>query len=131
MDIQPPPPITLFELQRGPRPDTFGRRPVVAQCAVFPSGKAVLAWLGAHASIAVYDSIEDLVAVHVHHGDDLVQVARLDFAAIDHMQLNRAQDDIEGAGNDARPGTNAGYFWDERDRLLDMLRRIPLAPRPS
>jgi len=41
---------------------------VVACGVVFPTGKAVLNWLTETSSVAVYDSIEDLIFIHGHDG---------------------------------------------------------------
>jgi hypothetical protein len=42
--------------------DTLHR--VAADGVIFPSGKAAVAWRGAHASVVVWDSFADAVAVH-------------------------------------------------------------------
>lgn len=36
-------------------------------------GKCVMQWLSKHSSVAVYDSLEDLVAIHGHDGDTVVR----------------------------------------------------------
>jgi len=41
---------------------------VVAEGIIFSNGKAVLSWLTAGGSIAVYDSIEKLEKIHGHDG---------------------------------------------------------------
>ncbi len=41
---------------------------VVAQGCVFGTGKAVLAWVTEYRSVAFYDSIEELEAIHGHNG---------------------------------------------------------------
>lgn len=40
----------------------------VAEGIVFTSGKAVLNWRTEHTSVAVYDSLEELMAIHGHDG---------------------------------------------------------------
>ena len=40
----------------------------VAEGVQFTSGKCVLAWTTEHQSIAVYDTMTDLVAIHGHDG---------------------------------------------------------------
>jgi hypothetical protein len=40
----------------------------VAEVAVFSDGWAVLHWPGAHPSMNMYPSLEDLIAVHGHGG---------------------------------------------------------------
>jgi len=41
---------------------------IIAEGVLFDTGKAVLAWRTAYRSVAVYDSIEDLIAIHGHEG---------------------------------------------------------------
>ena len=41
---------------------------LVAMGSVWPNGKAVLLWRGEHSSIAIYDSMDSLVAIHCHGG---------------------------------------------------------------
>jgi hypothetical protein len=41
---------------------------VVAEGALFTNGKAVVSWLTSVSSVAVYDSIEAVVAIHGHNG---------------------------------------------------------------
>lgn len=41
---------------------------LVAEGVVFSNGKAVLAWMTDKASVAVYDSVKDLIAIHGHDG---------------------------------------------------------------
>lgn len=40
----------------------------IAEGCHFQSGKAVLVWLTAYSSVAVYDSMSDLMAIHGHEG---------------------------------------------------------------
>ena len=53
--------MTQFLIHR-PGPDG----PVVAEGCVFGDGRTVVAWLGEHKSVAVYQSPEDMLAVHGH-----------------------------------------------------------------
>lgn len=41
---------------------------VVACGVVFPTGKAVLNWTTDISSVAIYDSLEDLIFIHGHDG---------------------------------------------------------------
>ena len=41
---------------------------VVAEGVVFASGKAVMTWLTQYSSVAIYESIDDLVTIHTHGG---------------------------------------------------------------
>jgi hypothetical protein len=40
----------------------------VAEGCVFPTGEAVVYWLGAHSSINMYHSIDDVIFIHGHQG---------------------------------------------------------------
>lgn len=41
---------------------------IVAEGVQFKSGKVVVSWLTKHTSVAVYDSIETVMAIHGHGG---------------------------------------------------------------
>ena len=45
----------------------------VAQGIQFDTGRCAMAWLTSVSSIAVYDSIEDIVFIHGHNGKTLVE----------------------------------------------------------
>jgi hypothetical protein len=40
----------------------------VAHGALFPNGKVTLAWDTQYSSVGVYDSMEQMEAIHCHHG---------------------------------------------------------------
>ena len=43
-------------------------------CGVqFPSGKCVMSWLSDITSIAIYDSVEDLITIHGHNGNTVLE----------------------------------------------------------
>jgi len=44
----------------------------VAEGCLFDSGEAVVHWKGEHASINIYHSLEDVLAVHSHGGATVV-----------------------------------------------------------
>lgn len=46
---------------------------VVAEGVQFSSGKCVIAWVTEFRSVAVYDSIEDIVAIHGHNGKTTIE----------------------------------------------------------
>lgn len=58
----------LFELHRDEDETGISGTGVVAQGVVFASGKCALLWLTEHTSVGVYDSIEELTAIHGHDG---------------------------------------------------------------
>lgn len=41
---------------------------IVAEGIQFTNGKCVISWLTEHTSIAIYDSMEELIAIHGHSG---------------------------------------------------------------
>ena len=48
----------------------------VAEGVVFSSGWCALTWLTEHTSIAFYQSIEEVVAIHGHEGDKKIHVGQ-------------------------------------------------------
>jgi hypothetical protein len=65
--------MNLFYLVR--KEDVTGISGVgkVAQGVQFDSGRCVLEWLTAVASMAVYQSIDDVIAIHGHNGSTVVE----------------------------------------------------------
>ena len=45
---------------------------IVARGVVLPSGKAVLEWQTFHTSLCIYQNIQDVEAIHGHHGKTLL-----------------------------------------------------------
>ena len=65
--------MTPFHLNR--REDVTGVSGTgrVAEGVIFSNGKVALTWLTEHSSVAIYDSIDEVRAIHLHHGaTDLV-----------------------------------------------------------
>ena len=56
---------------------------VVAEGVRFCGGRCVLHWLTAVSSIAVYDNIEDLMAIHGHKGKTILQWEELDLPLVE------------------------------------------------
>ena len=71
-----PPPITPFHVLR--HEDVHGNTGtgIVAQGVIFSTGKCVLQWLHEIASIATFDSLSDLEAIHGHSGKTVVVIDR-------------------------------------------------------
>lgn len=65
--------MQTFKLYRDEDPSGVSGVGFVAEGVQFASGKCVLAWTTAVQSIAVYDSIADLVAIHGHDGKTRVR----------------------------------------------------------
>lgn len=60
--------MTLFQLHRIEDESGVSGTGIVAEGVVFTSGKCAMCWLTKHTSVAVYDSIADLEAIHGHNG---------------------------------------------------------------
>lgn len=60
--------MRLFQLHRAEDESGVSGVGIVAEGVQFASGKCALSWLTAHTSVAVYDSIETLDAIHGHNG---------------------------------------------------------------
>lgn len=65
--------MKLFELVRLEDATGISGTGVVAQGVQFDSGKCVMQWLTKINSTAVYDSIQDLEAIHGHGGKTVIQ----------------------------------------------------------
>lgn len=49
---------------------------IVARGVVLPSGKAVLEWTSFHTSIALYNNLQDVEAIHGHGGKTKVVLVK-------------------------------------------------------
>lgn len=72
---------------------------IVAEGCQFSDGRCVIRWVSDHRSTAVYDSVDDLIAIHGHHGATLIEWAaprRQRGAVDDSNELGQwAESDIE------------------------------------
>lgn len=60
------------ELFRHRDPSGISGIGVVAQLCVFDNGDVAVAWLGKHPSTAIWRSVDDVLAVHGHHGATVI-----------------------------------------------------------
>ena len=60
--------MRLFHLVRTEDVSGVSGTGIVAEGIQFSTGKCVLAWVTKYISVAVYDSIEELEAIHGHDG---------------------------------------------------------------
>ena len=67
------PKTRLFTLVRNEDETGVSGTGIVAEGVQFASGKCVLTWLTEFSSVAVYDGIGDLLAIHGHHGRTVVE----------------------------------------------------------
>lgn len=58
-----------FYLRRSRDPSGVSGIGIVADGVEFPSGKCAINWRGSWPSVAVYDSMKHVLAVHGHGGD--------------------------------------------------------------
>lgn len=61
-------PVRCFQLVRDEDVSGVSGTGVVAEGVCFDSGKVVLSWISEYQSVSVYDSVDDLQAVHGHEG---------------------------------------------------------------
>ncbi len=62
------PPMQEFYLSREEDVSGTSGVGVVARGIVLPSGKAILEWTSFHTSIALYNNLQDVEAIHGHGG---------------------------------------------------------------
>ena len=77
--------MKLFELRREEDESGVSGTGTVAQGVIFDNGKCALTWLTKYTSIAVYESIELVIAIHGHNGKTKV----VQIADCDHDRVNR------------------------------------------
>jgi hypothetical protein len=65
--------VRTFRLNRISDPTDVSGTGVVAHGALFPSGKVALSWDTQYRSVGVYDSMEQMEAIHCHHGATVVE----------------------------------------------------------
>lgn len=120
--------MRLFKLDR--TKDVNGNSGVglVAEGIQFSSGRVVLTWLSPLSSIAVYDSIQDVVRIHCRRGHetDIVWEIESEFVPIARARCERCGNDVEDAQNFVRH--KGDYYhvkcWasQRRDRLQQIKR---------
>lgn len=64
---------STFKLVRSTDVSGISGTGVVAEGTQFSTGKCVIAWTTQYQSVAVYDSIEDVEAIHGHNGNTHIQ----------------------------------------------------------
>lgn len=64
--------IRRFNLQRNEDESGISGTGVVAEGVEFSNGRCVISWKTKHSSIAIYDSIFQLDAIHSHGGKTIV-----------------------------------------------------------
>ena len=80
--------MKLFELVRLEDETGISGTGVVAQGVEFDSGKCVMQWLTKINSTAVYDSIQDLQAIHGHGGKTIIRYIALAYIPLSEEVKN-------------------------------------------
>lgn len=65
--------MRLFRLRRTEDVSGVSGTGIVAEGVVLSNGKCVLSWLTRYTSVAVYDDLATLVAIHEHGGRTVVE----------------------------------------------------------
>jgi hypothetical protein len=119
--------VKLFELRRVVDESGVSGTGLVAQGVIFDTGWCVLSWLTQHRSVAFYESIEEVIAIHGHGGKTrIVQIADCSDSRRLGLLHNRIQDECEGVGVEFTKG-NAAYVWEQRGKLADLFREVEIA----
>jgi len=64
-EIVPPKSFVLLRIEDATGVSGTG---IIAEGVIFKKGKVVMSWLTNHSSIAIYDSLKELINIHGHHG---------------------------------------------------------------
>lgn len=120
--------MKLFELQRQEDATGVSGTGTVAQGIIFDNGKVCLTWLTEYSSVAVYDSIEEVIKIHGHDGKTLiVQVAQYNARRVQHLMTNWVQDRFENVGIEHQapnaPSSTGKYLWEEREAWVELFRQ--------
>lgn len=82
--------MKLFALMRTEDESGVSGVGVVAEGVQFTNGKCALSWLTEHSSVAVYDDIATLEAIHGHNGKtQIVWMAKDLVEAMDRLRFDR------------------------------------------
>ncbi len=121
--------MRLFEVRRRSYISRSGEEPryavsVVAQGVIFDSGRCSMEWVSDHPSVATYQSIDDVIAIHGHGGSThVVQVA--EFSEKVHLLLtNQIQDECENVS--CGLSKNGNYLWDQRAAFAELFKEKDL-----
>ena len=118
--------MKLFELRRKEDATGVSGTGTVAQGIIFDNGKVSLCWLTQYTSVAVYDSIEEVIKIHGHEGKTrVVQVFHFHADRARHLYTNMQQDICEGIACDFT-SKNHSYMWDQREMFAELFRERSL-----
>ena len=111
--------MQLFELRRDEDESGVSGTGTVAQGVIFDNGQCVLTWLTPHTSVAVYQNIEAVIAIHGHGGKTrVVRIAHYDADLIRGLLNNYCQDEVENI--------NRGYMAEQREKFVQLFLEKPI-----
>ncbi len=84
----------LFHLNRKEDHTGISGTGIVARGVIFPSGKCVMEWQTKHTSVAAYDSIDEVRAIHGHDGKTEIVLGAADPDALLHRIYTDLHQDI-------------------------------------
>lgn len=80
--------MVMFALDRREDETGISGTGIVAEGVIFSDGRCAMRWFGVLTSIAVYDSIKDVEAIHGHNGKTVI-VTELDGVPYSHLARER------------------------------------------
>ena len=104
--------LKLFMLNRKQDATGVSGTGIVARGIIFPTGKCVMEWQTKHTSIAVYDSLPELMAIHGHDGktEVLVSDAHGDLEEMKKIGRYRVMEDVYAFGMMGMADRLAAFF---------------------
>ena len=96
--------MKTFELHRTTDVSGVSGTGVIAQGCQFDDGLVVLRWLGVHASLAVWDDVNEMLAVHGHDGATTVHWLYTQSNAAARTAYNEVPLDRSTRSEPLRPG---------------------------
>jgi hypothetical protein len=85
---------------------------IVARGVIFPTGKCVMEWQTKHTSVAVYDSVDELMAIHGHDGKTEIVISDASGCLTEMKKIGRyrVMDDFYAFGMMDMADRLAGFF---------------------
>jgi hypothetical protein len=121
--------MILIELHRDKDETGISGCGRVAQGVIFDNGKVALTWLTDYTSVAVYDDVLTVIAIHGHQGKTrVVAVADLDMPLIQRLAQRAAMEEMENVIPGAVQATTETWqaTTTARNALLGMFNQVQL-----
>lgn len=113
-----------FVLQRDEDETGVSGIGVVAEGVQFSDGRVVLRWFGEHSSIVVWNSVEDVLAVHGHNGRTRVVWSNDRDNGVVHVPAPMGQDDEHGFYIDCSCGRKGVLYATELGAHYDFVWHV-------